>query len=173
MGLFVNIHSKGKYPANALSNFYPHSFRLDGIPIKSMESFLQSLKFADLAQQVQVCHMDARDAKALGQQQPWQKDGRLYWQGVSFSRYGKEYKGLLDRAYDALGRNPRFIKALQDSGRRPLLHTVGRIFKHRTCLTAGEFCRQLRRQRKHVRKLSAMPACPELVEYDEYDDYDD
>ena len=169
MGLFVNIHSKGEYPANALSNFYPHSFRLDGIPITCMEAFLQSLKFSDPAQQVRVCHMDGPSAKEAGQKQQWQKDGCLYWQGVRFSRYGKEYQGLLERAYDALGRNPRFIKALQDTGRRPLVHTVGKLSKHRTCLTAGEFCRLLRRQRKKVRRLAAMPPCPELVEYD-YDE---
>ncbi len=167
MGLFVNIHAKGKYPANALSNLCPHSFRLDGIPITSMESFLQSLKFEDQAQQVRVCHMDGRAAREAGARQPWQKSGWLYWQGVRFSRYGKEYQGLLDRAYDALGRNPRFIKALQDSGIRPLFYTTGKLFRHRATLTAGEFCRQLRRQRKYVRRLNAMPPCPELVEYDE------
>lgn len=167
MGLFVNIRAKGKYPANALSNVYPHSFRFDGVPVKSMESFLQSLKFADPAQQVQVCNMDGKEAMTLGQQQAWQADGLLYWQGVSFSRYSKEYRGLLGRAFDMLGRNPRFIKALQDSGCRPLLHTGGKIFPWNTCLTAAEFCFQLQRQRRKVRRLDAMPPCPELVEYDE------
>lgn len=170
MGLFINIHSKGIYPANALSNSYPHSFRLDGIPIKSMESFLQSLKFSDPVQQVSVCHMDARDAIEQGQQQHWQEEGLLYWQGIAFSRYGKEYQSLLDRAYDALGRNPRFIKALQDSGIRPFFHTASKIGRRRSILTNREFCRQLRRQRRHVRKLSALPPCPELEEYDEYDE---
>ena len=171
MGLFVNIHSKGNYPANALSNFYPHSFRLDGVPITCMEAFLQSLKFSDPVRQVEVCHMDARAAKELGQQQPWQKEGLLYWQGVPFSRYGRDYRGLLYRAFNALGRNPQFIKALQDSGRRPLLHTMGRIFPHRTCLTTGEFLRQLHRQRRRVRRLAAMPPDPELEEY-EYEEED-
>lgn len=167
MGLFVNIHAKGKYPANMLSNLYPHSFRLDGIPITSMESFLQSLKFEDQSQQVRVCHMDGRSAREAGAQQPLQKNGWLYWQGVRFSRYGKEYQGLLDRAYDSLGRNPRFIKALQDSGHAILLHTIGKIFRHRTCLTVGEFRRQLLRQRRKVRRIAAMPPWPELEEYEE------
>lgn len=167
MALFINIHSKGTYPANALSNFYPHSFRLDGIPIVSMESFLQSLKFSDIEQQVEVCQMNARAAKELGSQQYWQEDGCLYWQGVRFSRYGKDYRGLLTRAYDALGRNPRFIKALQDSGHAILLHTIGKLSRHNTCLTVGEFRRQLLRQRRKVRRIAAMPAWPELEEYDE------
>ena len=41
----MDIHSKGKYPANALSNFAPHLFILDGVECCSMEGFLQSLKF--------------------------------------------------------------------------------------------------------------------------------
>lgn len=167
MGLFVNIHAKGKYPANALSNLCPHSFRLDGIPITSMESFLQSLKFEDQARQVQVCHMDGKSAREAGAGQSWQKSGWLYWQGVRFSRYGKEYQGLLDRAFDALGRNPGYIKALQDSGLRPFFYTAGKLSRRRTILTMSEFCHQLRRQRRNVRKLSAMPPCPELVEYDD------
>lgn len=167
MGLFVNIHSKGKYPANALSNFCPHSFRLDGIPITSMESFLQSLKFEDQAQQVQVCHMDAKAAKEAGQQQHWQQSGMLYWQGIRFSRYGAEYQKLLERAYAVMGRNPRFIKALQDSGRCIFLHTAGKLSRRQTCLTTWEFCRLLYRQRRKVRRLAAMPACPELEEIHE------
>ena len=167
MGLFVNIYLKNKYPANALSNSYPHSFRLDGIPIASMESFLQSLKFSDQAQQVQVCHMSPKAAIEAGKAQNWQQDGQLYWLGIPFSRYGREYQGLLERAFDALGRNPRFIKALQDSGRGMIMCTSRRIFRRRTILTAGEFCRLLRRQRRKVRRLAAMPACPELVMEDE------
>ncbi len=170
MGLFVNIRAKGNYPANALSNEYPHNFRLDGVPIKSMESFLQSLKFSDPAQQVQVCHMEAKEAICAGRQQNWKATEPLYWQGVPFSRYSKACRGLLGRAFDMLGRNPRFIKALQDSGCRPLLHTGGKIFPWNTCLTAAEFCFQLQRQRRKVRRLDAMPPCPELVEYDEDDE---
>ena len=41
----IDIHSKGDYPANVLSNFYPNEFELDGVRCASMEGFLQSLKF--------------------------------------------------------------------------------------------------------------------------------
>lgn len=152
MGLLINIHSKGKYPANALSNFYPHAFRLDGVPISCMEAFLQSLKFEDPYQQVAVCQMEAKEAKALGSQQHWQHDGMLYWQGVPFSRYKKGYRKLLERAYDALCKNPRFAEALRSTGCRPLLHTIGKWSRRSTCLTWWELCGLLGRKRRKLAK---------------------
>lgn len=152
MGLLINIYSKGKYPADALSNFYPHDFQLDGIAISCMEAFLQSLKFQDPAQQIQICQLPAKEAKASGSRQNWQARGCLFWQGAAFSRYGKEYRILLQRAYDAMAGNPHFHHALLDSGRRPLLHTKGRIFRKNTCLTTGELCRLLRQQRRKARR---------------------
>ncbi len=41
----IDIHSKGAYPSDALSNFAAYEFMVDGIPCASMEGFLQSLKF--------------------------------------------------------------------------------------------------------------------------------
>ena len=36
LGLAIDIHSKGKWPDYALSNFYPHEFEFDGIKCGSM-----------------------------------------------------------------------------------------------------------------------------------------
>jgi predicted NAD-dependent protein-ADP-ribosyltransferase YbiA (DUF1768 family) len=41
----MDIGSGKSYPLNALSNFAPHPFRVDGVECNSMEGFLQSLKF--------------------------------------------------------------------------------------------------------------------------------
>ena len=35
----IDVYSKGEYPADALSNFYPHAFVIDGIQCASMEGF--------------------------------------------------------------------------------------------------------------------------------------
>ena len=44
--MFINIYLKGRYPANALSDFHSHSFAFDGFKkIPCMEAFLQSIKF--------------------------------------------------------------------------------------------------------------------------------
>lgn len=40
----MDIGSGNTYPSNALSNFAPHSFVIDGVKCASMEGFLQSLK---------------------------------------------------------------------------------------------------------------------------------
>ena len=60
----INIYSKGKYPADALSNFAPHSFDFDGVTgIPCMEAFLQSLKFEDEAEQQKVLRLSGKEEK--------------------------------------------------------------------------------------------------------------
>ena len=51
----MDIGSGKGYPASALSNFAPHPFVLDGVPIASMEGFLQGLKFSNPEMQKYVC----------------------------------------------------------------------------------------------------------------------
>lgn len=78
--MFINIYSKGKYPANALSNFAPHEFDFDGFNhISCMETFLQSLKFENPNEQSQVMHMNARVAKKVGVRKKWSR--YLFWKG--------------------------------------------------------------------------------------------
>lgn len=43
----LDIGSGKDYPSNALSNFAPHPFVIDGVECNSMEGFLQSLKFKE------------------------------------------------------------------------------------------------------------------------------
>ncbi len=43
--IFLNVHSRGKYPSNVLSNFYTHDFVFEGVSCRCMEGFLQGLKF--------------------------------------------------------------------------------------------------------------------------------
>ena len=70
--MFINIYSKGKYPANMLSNFAPHEFDFDGYKrIPCMESFLQSLKIQDVVDQRRVLYMTAKEAKAYGGTRSW------------------------------------------------------------------------------------------------------
>ncbi len=41
----LNISSKGKWPANVLSNFAAMPFVVDGVQCNSAEGFIQALKF--------------------------------------------------------------------------------------------------------------------------------
>ncbi len=153
MKLLFDIHSKGQYPANSLSNFANHHFVLDQVPVSCMEGLLQSLK-APLQDQSTVCQMDGHTAKKYGSAIPWQENGGLLqWQGIYFSRYSKEYWHFLVRAYDALAdQNDDYAQALLDTGHRLLWHSIGRLRKSQTCLTTVEFVALLYHERRRVRK---------------------
>ena len=64
----MNIGSGNTYPANALSNFAPHPFILDGVQINSAEGFLQSLKFKSVEMQEYVCTLVGYAAKKKGKE---------------------------------------------------------------------------------------------------------
>lgn len=149
--MFINIYSKGRYPANMLSNFASHSFDFDdykGIPC--MEGFLQSLKFQDTAEQQRVLYMKAKEAKEYGSKRSW--DRYLYWKGTKVDRFSKEYQSLLEKAYRSMLANPNFKQALVDSKRKILLHTIGKTMRKNTVLTSWEFVRILYKLRTDVRR---------------------
>lgn len=149
--MFINIYSKGKYPANMLSNFAPHEFDFDGFKqIPCMESFLQSLKFQDVVEQRRVLYMTAKEAKTYGGTRSW--DGYLYWKGKKIDRFSKEYLHLIENAYRAMLANPNFKQALIDSKSNILFHTIGKSSRKSTVLTSYEFVKMLYKMRKEVRK---------------------
>ena len=69
----IDIHSKGEYPANVLSNFHPNEFMMDGIRCRSMESFFQSLKYKNVRRQAEVCMLEGKRAKKNAQVKKWYK----------------------------------------------------------------------------------------------------
>lgn len=152
---FINIYSKSPNEvAKKLSNFYPYMFEVDGVSFKCYESFIQCLKFSDPDEQMKVAQMEAKEAKAAGQKQHWQKNGGwLYWQGDAINRYSKQYNQLVERAYDCLCQNPEFSDTLCRS-HGILIHTIGigKIRKKDTVLTSIEFCTILMKKRRKLRK---------------------
>ena len=147
--MIVNIYSKGPYPADALSNFAPHTFDFDGFDqIPYMEAFLQSLKFRDPQQQRQVLYLPAVEAKEAGTAQGWNR--YLYWKGQPIDRYGKAYGQLLEQAYRRLLLNDGFRRALRDSKGKLLLHTIGKTRRRSTVLTWWEFVGLLHRLRREL-----------------------
>lgn len=139
----MEIKSGNPYPANALSNFAPHSFTVDGVACASMEGFLQSLKFKNPEMQKAICRMVGLRAKRAGANKNWQVKQVLYWQGVEYKRDSKDYQILLDKAYRALSQNEKFRKALKASGTSFFHHSIGRNKKNKTVLTEAEFCTRL------------------------------
>lgn len=148
----MNIGSGNSYPSNALSNFAPHPFEIDGVKCNSMEGFLQSLKFKSKDMQVFVCSLVGISAKRKGSNKKWWKSQVLYWNGVEYNRESMEYQLLLDRAYEALSQNDSFKRALIASGDSVLTHTIGKSDLTKTVLTQSEFCSRLTKIRESLKK---------------------
>lgn len=139
----MDIGSGHKYPSAALSNFAPHTFIFDGIECKSMEGFLQSLKFKDQGMQKAVCQLVGKAAKFKGKKKKWWKTQTLYWRGKEYKRNSKEYQSLLNSAFVALAHNQSFQKALLATGDAVLTHSIGKKKMNETVLTEREFCSRL------------------------------
>ncbi len=149
--MLINIYSKGKYPANVLSNFAANEFDFAGYKqIPCMESFLQSLKFEDSAEQQRVLYMTAKEAKVYGSAKSWNRF--LYWEGKKVDRFSKAYRSLLEDAYRSMLVNPKFKQALIDSRRNLFFHTMGKTVRRNTVLTWWEFVWILYKLRKDVRR---------------------
>lgn len=140
----MDIGSGHGYPADALSNFAPHPFVLDGIECNSMEGFLQSLKFSNPDMQREVCKLVGRAAKFKGKKKNWYVKQVLYWQGKEIPRDSDEYQMLLDRAYMAMAtQNRGFQSALLATQNAALTHSIGKTKINETVLTRSEFCSRL------------------------------
>ena len=144
MPRIIDVYSKGEYPADALSNFYPHAFVIDVIQCASMEGFLQSLKYASVKRQKRVCALVGKAAKRAGKRKLlWRLTKKLHWNGKSFSRFGEEYQTLLTRAYSALAQCPDFVAALAAADGAELCHSAGCRDRRHTVLTEQEFIAHL------------------------------
>ena len=140
----MNIKSGGKYPANALSNFAPHPFIIDGVECNSMEGFLQGLKFKSVEMQEYVCTLVGRAAKKKGSNKNWKQTQTLYWRGVEYKRNSEEYQDLLDKVYTCMYNDSNsFRKALEASNGATLTHSIGKNKIKDTILTTTEFCSRL------------------------------
>ena len=141
MNQIIDIYSKGEYPADCLSNFYPHAFVIDGVPCASMEGFLQSLKYRSRKKQRAVCALAGKEAKKKGRRKFfWRLSGTLYWNGVRIKRQGTAFSQLLMRAYlEMYLQCPAFREALAASEGKELAHSIGGSDPKRTVLTEREF----------------------------------
>ena len=135
IGKAIDIHSKGKWPSNELSNFYPHSFIIDGIQCSSMEGFLQSLKATDFEKQINICLLTGKDAKAESSND-WKKQQMLFWRGKTYHRNSKDFQDLLRRAYNEMKKqNISFTEALKATGKKKIYHSIGNPTQSDTILT--------------------------------------
>lgn len=147
----LDIYSKGTYPADSLSNFYPHPFMMDDVRCGSMEGFLQSLKYRSARKQKKICLLSGKKAKKKGNRKfLWKWTGKIHWKGQTYLRDSDEYRELIERAYDRLFENVDFQKALKDSSGKKLIHSLGKKDSSETILTEEEFISSLERLRKKL-----------------------
>ncbi|HVY09522.1 MAG TPA: hypothetical protein VHB18_05195 [Mycobacteriales bacterium] len=140
----VDIHWRAPYPASALSNRADNPFMLDGVSCGCMQAFLEAVKVADEAQQVQICSLRGTETPLFsGEGLDWMNTQTLWWRGEPYERSGWAYQGLLDRAFSALAENPAFRQALVASGAAELEYSSGEFDSTRSVLTSDEFCLRL------------------------------
>ena len=84
-GRAIDVWSTKPYPANMLSNLYPHAFEIDGVRCASMEGFLQALKYQDDETQKEICALSGKEAKERSISD-WQETQIVYWKGKSIKR---------------------------------------------------------------------------------------
>ena len=136
----IDIYSKGEYPSNVISNFYPNEFIFDGIKCGSMEGFLQSLKYKSAKKQQKICILSGKEAKKKGKYKfLWKLTGNIYWQGKKIKRTSSEYKNLIKNAYEALSQNQEFFNAIKATNNKTLIHSIGCHDERKTILTEEEF----------------------------------
>lgn len=141
----IDIYSQGEYPSDALSNFYPHAFEMDGVKCASLEGFLQALKYRSPERQAAVCALAGLDAKNAGaKKRLWKIRKRVWWQGKEYGLFSDDLQILIDRAYRALyDQSEGFRRALEDTEGAALSHTIGRHDMRKTILTEYHFVRRI------------------------------
>lgn len=145
----IDIYSKGEYPSNVLSNFYPNEFVFDGVKCGSMEGFLQSLKYKSAKKQRKICILSGKDAKKKGKYKfLWKLTGNVHWQGNKIKRTSQGYKELIKNAYEALSQNQEFLNAIKATKDKTLIHSIGSHDERKTILTEEEFINALYRIRQ-------------------------
>lgn len=148
----MDIKAGKPYPSGALSNFARRPFVFRGIPVESMEGFLQGLKQKSPDAQKNLFSMFGMKAKYAGKHLNWHRTQTLWFQGEAIKRDSQEYQDLLDEAYNAMfDQNPAARKALLDTGDAVLKHSVGRTKQNETVLTKTEFCSRLMKIRERLK----------------------
>ena len=139
----IDIKARGVYPANALSNFAPTSFSLDGVKINSMEGFLQSLKAKDTARQKEICLMSGFDAKTASHALKQSHDDILYfWNNKSFTAHSEDFEELIKA----------ISKVQKLAGDKPFIYEGYKVNSINSFLMALR-CRDIKKQKE----LSSLP----------------
>ena len=138
----IDIKFKAEsYPANALSNFCPYPFVLDGVQVSCMEAFLQALKYPSEKKRMTILQMPGKEAKAQSKKSwHFKLTHKLYWKNTIYNLYDDDLQDLLDRAYLAMyNQNEAFQNSLDALGDEEICHSIGTRRSDRTILSEWHF----------------------------------
>lgn len=156
-GKALNVRAVRDNPLHVLSNCCAHGFFFDGVFCRSMESFLQALKWEEPGRQRQICAMDACEAKA-GAIEGWLANQTVWWRAEAIDRQGSAFQALIRKAYHAMfEQNEGLREALASMRNTKLYYDSGRQDPRKTILTDAEFCSILTEMRESVTSVSACP----------------
>ncbi|QPI18038.1 hypothetical protein POP12_246 [Pectobacterium phage POP12] len=137
------------YPNNQLSNLYPRpfTFYLDGYESSkcgSIEGFLHGLKYRDIDTQKRVFMLSEYEANKAGKEINWRRDQTLFYNGMAVNRHSELYQDMLDAAYFHMAlQNIDFMRSLEKTKGKELLHSIGSNDSFVTVLTIDEFIGRL------------------------------
>ena len=124
--------------------FTDYPFIIDGIPCKSLESFLRAMKYDNIIVQRLVCDLSAKSAKTYATTYTWASVNTFHWRGTSYSKESREFNELLTRAFDELYKNQNFRLALKQISLEKL-NLLGEELKSETILPSYKLIFQLHR----------------------------
>lgn len=155
----LDLGSRNTGVGKTLSNFTHFPFVLDGVTCGGIEGFLQSLKFQGIEEQDMIVGLHGYKAYKVGQiaNEDWRSVQTLWWRGVAYPRLSKQYKDLVQRAYDAcFDQNEEFRVALFETGADLMTHVIGNHDPTQTTLTETEYIYNMYRLRARVQQDKLM-----------------
>ena len=140
---FINIAFSSKnHLSRILSNLFPYKLSIRDESAESIEGILQSIKHkeADVQKLVmQYSGLVAWHTRGSTLVDDWRKRQTLNWKEREMKRDSEEYQLFLDEVYLSAFNNPLYKKALQSTGDKILLHTIGHEDAKETVLTRNEY----------------------------------
>lgn len=145
---FIDISYESKnIIVRSLSTPFPHNFTFHGIKIRSVEGFLQSLKYKDEKTKQHLINCYGSEVcflRSSNFDENLKDEGYLYFEGKKIDRYDIEYQELLNELYLSLCSNSTFESSLRATGDRELLYSTGIEDPTKTLLTSREFADRLK-----------------------------
>ena len=125
-----------------MSNFSAHPFVLDGVWCKTVEAFIQGIKFPpDDQRREQIFAMNGLTAWKM---RVHAKNEYVWWDGKQYTYRSPEHAALIKRAIEAkFVQNPTALEALEATRGLTIVHKTGVAESPHTSLPGSVYCQIL------------------------------